>query len=114
MPRALAVEADLALAVDGEEISVSGSGSHLVVSVPSIAAARKALRALDALPTGFEPAGTRIRDAELSVDVEFEGVTVARLGPYIEPDALSRALGFAPARVWPGALVRAFVRRLTR
>ncbi|WP_336344758.1 hypothetical protein [Halalkalicoccus ordinarius] len=114
MSRSLAVEADLRLTVDGEEITVSGVDNHLTVAVPTVAAGRRTLRALDALPTEFATAGTRARDSGLSVDVTFEGVTVARLGPFVEPDALSRALGIAPARVRPGAIVRALGRRLIR
>lgn len=114
MSRSLAVEADLRLTVDGEEIMVSGADNHLTVAVPTVAAGRRTLRALDALPTEFATAGTRVRDSGLSVDVTFEGVTVARLGPFVEPDALSRVLGIAPARVRPGAIVRALGRRLIR
>lgn len=114
MARPLAVEADLRLTVDGEEITISGVGTHLTVVVPTVAAARQTLRTLGALPTGFEPVGTHVRDSELSVDVTFEGVTIARLGPYVEPDTLSEVLGIAPARLWPGAVCRAVVRRLTR
>lgn len=114
MSRSLAVEADLRLTVDGEEITVSGADGHLVVAVPTVVAGRKTLRALDALPTEFATAGTRARESGLSLDVRFEGITVARLGPFVEPDALSRALGIAPARIRPGALVRALGRRLVR
>jgi hypothetical protein len=114
MSRPLAVEADLRLTVDGEEITVSGAGTHLVVAVPTVAAGWRTLQALDTLPTGFATAGTRARDSGLSIDVTYEGVTVARLGPYVEPNALSRALGVTPARIWLGAIARALGRRLAR
>ena len=105
----LAVEVDLTLTTEGEELSVSGEGQHLTVDVPSIGAAKRTLRGIGTLP--FERLGAGFIAEELSAEVRLHDVTIARIGPYVEPTRLSRALGVAPARVYPTAAIRAALRR---
>lgn len=107
MTRTLAVEADLVLSVEGHSVSVSGSGKHLTIDIDSIRGAIIVLRSLGSVSEPVEPLGARFIGADLSADVEVGGVTVARIGPHTEPNALSRVLGISPVRVRPGALVRA-------
>lgn len=113
MDRALAVEADLSLTVEGQPVSVSGSGNHLTVSVPTVRGAITILRGLGTITELVEPFGSRLVESDLSADVEVAGVVVARIGPHVEPTALSERLGIAPAQVWPGAVVRAALREVT-
>lgn len=110
MGPALVVEADLELDVEGHPVSVSGSGEHLTVATPTVEGAMAVLRGLGTLSDLIEPVGSRFAAADLSADVETCGVVIARIGPYVEPTALSRLLGVAPARVWPGAVCRALLR----
>lgn len=112
MGPALAVEADLRLTVEGHSVEISGSGTHLRIATPSIAGTIAVLRSLGTISDLIEPLGTRFVEANLSADVEANGVVIARVGPHIEPNALSRALGIAPARAWPGAVCRAALRDL--
>ncbi|WP_331233157.1 hypothetical protein [Natronorarus salvus] len=105
----LAVEVDLTLETEGEELSISGEGQHLTVDVPSIGAAKRTLRGIGTLPV--ERLGTGFVEEQLSADVRIHGVVVARIGPYVEPTRLSRALGVAPARVYPVAGLRAALKR---
>lgn len=113
MVPALAVEADLSLTVEGQPVAISGSGEHLTIATPSIQAAITVLRNLGTVSELIEPAGSRFVDANLSADIEVAEVVVARVGPHVEPNALSRALGISPARIWPGAAFRAARRELT-
>ncbi|MFC6906337.1 hypothetical protein [Halalkalicoccus tibetensis] len=112
MDRAIAVEADLELAVEGHPVSMTGSGTHLTVGLESVSGAIAVLRSLGTITELIGPLGSRFVDAELSADVAVGGTTVARIGPHVEPTALSRALGVAPARVWPGAAARVAVREI--
>lgn len=114
MGRALAVEADLELVVEGHPVDVTGSGSHLTVATPNLRGAIAVLRSLGTTAELVEPLGSRFVGADLSADVAVGGTTVARIGPHVEPNALSRALGVAPARVWPSAVARAAVREVGR
>ncbi|KYH25519.1 hypothetical protein HAPAU_21930 [Halalkalicoccus paucihalophilus] len=112
MGTALAVEADLRLTVEGHPVEISGSGTHLTVATSSLRGAIAVLRSLGTLSELVEPVGTRFVAADLSADVEVRGIVIARIGPHVEPNALSRALGVAPARVWPGAVLRSLGREL--
>lgn len=113
MTRALAVEADLSLTVEGQPVSVTGSGSHLIISVPTVRGAITVLRNLGTVTELVEPFGSRFVESDLSADVEVGEVVIARIGPHVEPNALSKRLGIAPAQVWPGAVVQAALRELT-
>ncbi|MCL7416281.1 MAG: hypothetical protein M8354_00370 [Halalkalicoccus sp.] len=112
MGTALAVEADLRLTVEGHPVEISGSGTHLTVATSSLRGALAVLRSLGTTTDLIEPLGTRFVAADLSAGIKATGVVIARIGPHVEPNALSRALGVAPARVWPDALVRAALRDL--
>jgi hypothetical protein len=110
MVPALAVEADLSLTVEGQPVSISGSGEHLTISIRTVRGAIAVLRNIGVLADLIEPLGSRVVDANISADVETSGVVVARLGPYVEPNALSRRLGVAPARIYPKAVTTAAYR----
>lgn len=112
MGRALAVEADLDLTVEGQSVSVRGSGEHLTVGIETVRGAITVLRNLGTVTELVGPFGTRFVEADLSADIVVEGVVVGRIGPHVEPNAISRALGITPARVWPGAVLRAAFREL--
>lgn len=102
--RALDVDADLTLTVDGASVSVRGYGDLVVVAAPSLSVlrtlARESGRLDDRLPL-FE----FLHDADVTLDVRVRGRSVARAGPGYDPGPLSRALGTAPARVSPGGLL---------
>lgn len=112
MTAALAVEADLDLTVEGQSVDVSGSGNHLTIGVSTVRGAITLLRNLGMVSALIGPLGSRFVATNLSAAVEVDGIAIARIGPHVEPNALSRALGIAPARVWPGAGLRAVVREL--
>lgn len=112
MAPALVVEADLDLTVEGNPVGIAGSGTHLTVTTPTIEGAITVLRSLGPLSESVEPFGSRFVAAKLSADVEVAGVVIARIGPYVVPNTLSRLLGIDPARLYPRALVRAGYREL--
>ncbi len=114
MEAALAVEADLSLSVEGHSVEISGSGTHLTIATPSVEGAITVLRSLGTLSALIEPLGSRFVAADLSADIEANGVVIARIGPHVEANALSRLLGISPARAWPGAFLRALVREFVR
>lgn len=105
--RRLAVEADLDVTVEDHLVRVAGYGDLLVVDAPSFAAARALRRGADALP--FSP--DRVADAGLPIDVRVRGVSVARIGPDVDPGPIADLLGVAPARPSLGGVVRALLRR---
>lgn len=105
--RRLAVEADLAVTVEGHEIGVAGYGDLVVVEAPSLRAVRALGRGLDALPR--PPDG--FAGAPPTVDVRVRGVSVARIDPGVAPGPLARLLGTAPARPSLGGVLRALLRR---
>jgi hypothetical protein len=103
--RALDVDADLTLTVDGAAVSIQGYGDLVVVSAPSLSVLRTLAR------TGAPPLGVHLldhlRDADVTLDVRVRGRSVARMGPGVDPGPLSRALGADPARVSLGGLLLA-------
>jgi hypothetical protein len=96
----LDVVADLTVDVGTATVSVRGYGDLVVVSAPSVAAARALSGAGGALLARLIAAG-------VTVDVRVRGHSVARAAPDRDPGPLSRALGVAPARVSPGGLLLA-------
>ncbi|QCJ48056.1 MULTISPECIES: hypothetical protein [Haloprofundus] len=107
--RPLDVTAELTLTVEDEDVRVVGYGELVVVDAPSLAGALALLRGTGRLPT--ERFGENVRAADVTVDVRVDGVSVARLGPGIRPDALSRRVGVAPARLSLGGAALALLRR---
>jgi hypothetical protein len=79
--------------VDDGSGSVRGYGDLVVVSLPSVGAARRLARAVAAAEAAE---GARIPEAferaDLSVDVRVRGVSVARVGPAARAGALGRRL----------------------
>ena len=105
LDRALDVDADLTLTVDGAAVSIRGYGDLVVVSGPSLSVLRTLAR------TGAPPLDAHLldhlQDADVTLDVRVRGRSVARIGPGIDPGPLSRALGASPARVSLGGLLLA-------
>ena len=103
LDRALDVDADLTLTVDGERVTIRGYGDLVVVAAPSLSAVRTLAR------TAAPPLDGRLlphlEDADVRLDVRVRGRSVARAGSEIDPGPLSRALGVAPARVSLGGLL---------
>ncbi|MFB6303168.1 MAG: hypothetical protein ABEH78_09955 [Haloferacaceae archaeon] len=110
--RRLAVEADLDVTVEGHRIHVAGYGDLVVVDAPSFAAVRALREGVDALPLPSVRAATGpANEGEPTVDVRVRGVSVARIGPGVDPGPLAALLGTAPARPSFGGVVRALLRR---
>jgi len=105
LDRALDVDADLTLTVDGAAVSIRGYGDLVVVSAPSVSVLRTLAR------TGAPPLDAHLldhlQDADVALDVRVRGRSVVRIGPGIDPGPLSRALGASPARVSLGGLLLA-------
>ncbi len=109
MDRLLSVKADLTATVDGQEVSIDGYGDRVVVSFPTLAAARTArdgLTTLEPLSLPFDSFDAAA-EAGVDVDVRVRGASVARLGPGVDPGPLSRLVGAAPARVSLVGVLRA-------
>lgn len=110
--RRLAVEADLAVELDGRPVAVGSEGGALVVGFGSV---REALRALRALPRppghGPAPAAAVLRASGLEAEVRVRGWTVARTGPSVRPSRLAHLLGLGPVRLYPGRVLRAALGR---
>jgi hypothetical protein len=102
--RPLDVVADLTVDVGDETVSVRGYGDLVVVSAPTLSAAR----ALAAAPGAVVD---RLSAADVTVDLRVRGWSVARAGPDHDPGPLSRTLGVTPARVSPGGLLLAALSR---
>lgn len=97
----LDVDADLTVETDDWTGTVRGHGDLVVVDVPSLSAARSLARTA-------APMADPVADAGVTVDLRVRGVSVATVGPDVDPGLLSRVLGLAPARVRPGGLLFAF------
>ncbi len=106
MDRLLSVEADLTATVDGQEIQIDGYGDRVVLSFPTLAAARRAFESVDALPVPFDSLDAAA-EAGVDVDVRVRDASVARLGPEVRAGPLSQLVGAAPARVSLVGLLRA-------
>jgi hypothetical protein len=104
--RALDVDADLTLSVDGAAVSIRGYGDLIVVAAPSLATVRRLARGSDPVVDDLRLLG-HLRDAHVTLDVRVGGRSVARAGPDVDPGPLSRALDLAPARLSPGGLLLA-------
>jgi len=105
LDRALDVDADLTLTLDGATVTIRGYGDLVVVAAPSLATVQALAR------SGAPPVDLHLldylRDADVTLDVRVRGRSVARAGPGVDPGPLSRALDIAPARVSLGGLLLA-------
>ena len=115
----LAVSSDLSVEVDDERVDVwsHGDGSLVVVSAPSLGAARRLLAAPSALPVPIDSLDDGLRTAGVGVEVRVRHATVARLGAGLRPSRLSRLVGRrlglpAGTVVSPRGVVVATLRRL--
>jgi hypothetical protein len=79
--------------VDGEAGRLHGYGDLLVVSLPSMASARRLLRSLAAVEDSVgERLPRAFARADVSVDVRVRGVSVLRFGPAADEGVLDRRL----------------------
>lgn len=106
MARLLSVEADLTATVDGQAVEIDGYGDRVVLSFPTVAAARRARESIDALPVPFDSLAAAA-EVGVDVDIRIRGASVARLGPDVRAGPLSKLVGAAPARVSLVGLLRA-------
>jgi len=88
--RGLSVDADLAVSVGGDDLSVSTRGDRLVVEAPSLRAGLRALRAAGG--RADELAGT-LGSLGLTADVRVRDRTVAVAGADARPNAPGQLLG---------------------
>lgn len=135
MSRSLAVDADLTLTHDGEEIAVwTDDDGNLVVDAPSYRAARSLLKVVTGSPTpaaelfgvassledvesGVDPDLDALLDGhDLTVEIRVRYATVARLGAATTPSGWRRRLGVrllgVPAAVGLRGAVVAAARRV--
>jgi hypothetical protein len=112
----LNIQADLAITVDGEPVSVRSEGDALVATFQSV---RRALRVLRTVPFPDGPgrraalrsaAGT-VLVAGVDVVVRVGRRTVARAGPAAQPGWLSRLLGLGEVEVYARQVVLAALGR---
>jgi hypothetical protein len=87
--RALSVDADLAVSVDGDDLSVSSHGDRLVVEAPSL---RAGLRALRSTGGHADDVAGSLHRVGLTADVRVRGRTVALAGAAARPNALGRVV----------------------
>lgn|GEM_PF-2161841 len=107
-PRAVDVDADLTLTIDDVTVRIRGYGDLVVVAAPSLSVVRRLART--SVPPLDAPLLEFLRDADVTLDIRVGGRSVARAGADVDPGALSRALGTAPARVSLGGLLLAALR----
>lgn len=108
--RRLSIDADLTLAVGGEEIRVVGYDDLVVVDAPSFAAARALRR--DAARLRIVLAA--LPDPTVTVDLRVRGSSVARFGPDARQGPLPRLVGAAGDLSLGGALLAALKRATAR
>jgi hypothetical protein len=115
MARALSVLADLSLALDGEDIAIRGQGDRVIIDLPSLQAGRALFRAgpfsRHGRRAGLATLNVFLRETDLTVDVQYAGETVVRLGAQAQPNAVARLLNLGDIEVRPAKPVRAAFRR---
>lgn len=115
MARALSVLADLSLDLDGEDIAIRGEGDRVIIELPSLQAGRALLRAGPFSPhrrrAGLATMHVFLRETDLTVDVQYAGETVVRLGAQAQPNAVTRLLNLGEVEVHPARSLRAAARR---
>ena len=111
----LNVSADLQLTIDGEPLSISGSGDRLVVHVPRLRTARRLLTtgplAVGNTGQNAERMAEALRLTGITVEVCVQGDTVARIGADAAPNAMGALLNAGPVEVDAGKTVWSVVRR---
>lgn len=115
MARALSVLADLSLALDGEDVAIRGEGDRVIIDLPSLQAGRALFQAgpfsSEGRRAGLATLNVFLRETDLTVDVQYAGETVVRLGAQAQPNAVARLLNLGEIEVRPAKSVRAAFRR---
>jgi len=110
----LDVLADLTLAVDGEDIRIQGDGELVVVDLPTLRAGRRLLQSGPwsgaVRQKRTQQFNTALTTAGITVDVRYQGDTIARVGARARPNAAARLLDLGDVEVRPGAAIRAEAR----
>lgn len=101
----ICVTTDLDVTLDGQPVQVASTGDRLFVDLPSVRAARQALRA--GHPARDPRLDSVLHATALTVEVRVRGTTVAVLGAAARPGAISRGVGVAPAELRLGGVVAA-------
>jgi hypothetical protein len=114
MARALSVLADLSLALDGEDVAIRGEGDRVIIDLPSLQAGRALFQAgpfsSEGRRAGLATLNVFLRETDLTVDVQYAGETVVRLGAQAQPNAVARLLNLGEIEVRPAKSVRAAFR----
>ena len=92
-PRRLAIDADLAVTVDGRSVSLTGEGERLVVHVEDAETAFALFRANRPGRHLVRAVTDTLERFGIDVDVRVGERTVARLGASATPGPVSRAVG---------------------
>lgn len=90
----------------GHSLTLASHGDRLRVDVPSWKDAREAIRSLPSRAGRGRPLQGLHRAlcaTALQVDVVLKRRVVASIGPWARPGLLARALGLAPAAIYPWA-----------
>ncbi len=115
MARPLSVIADLSLDLDGEDIEIRGDGNRVIVDLPSLQAGRALFQAGPfsryGRRAGLATMNVFLRETDLTVDVQYAGETVVRLGAAAKPNTVARLLNLGEIEVRPAKSVRAVFRR---
>jgi hypothetical protein len=115
MARPFDIEADLDLVVDGEAVTVEGTGDTIVIDVSSLDAAQHLLNT--APLQGRSPreritrASNLLRTAGLTAEVRMQGDTIARIGADAQAGSIGRLLNLPDVEVRAGSTVRKAVRQ---
>ncbi|PEN13829.1 hypothetical protein CRI94_07130 [Longibacter salinarum] len=114
MPLPLEVLADLTLAIDGEDIQIQGDGDVVVVDLPSIRAGKRLLQAGpwsgDVRRMRTEQFNQALRTAGVTINVQYKGETIARLGETASPNAVAHLLDFGEVELHPVKALQAEAR----
>jgi hypothetical protein len=106
--KALSVDADLDLAVDGAECRVWSEDDRVFVEAPSLSAARSLLSGVDVLPVDQGRVAGELAEAGLTVEVRVRRSPVARLGAGVQPSFVAERAGYdADVSLW-GVVVAAW------
>lgn len=106
--RPLAVEADLVLTIDGEDVQIDGRDDLVTIDLPSLRAGRTLLHSgpfATERVDRFRMVDWLLRDAGLTADVKLRGRQIARLGKAARPGRIARLLRLGQAEVYPGSVV---------
>lgn len=104
----LAVEADLAVEIDGHGATVVGYDEVVTVDVPSLPAALSLWRGL---PVDSMDLAAVLASVGLTAELQVRGVPVARVGEDATPSTAARRLGLGSVELVPDGVPLAAVTR---